>query len=239
MNTELEKVKNIVNSYLIEPSSIVGSLKEKLEFLYGIEFEKVSKYKVSLLNQFDSDDVIYIVYVIFDNGKKSIEIGKVQLFEEEVNKIKSTEDSIHLIVNKLFIKRHLYNTFTSDISDKKSKTFNSNIKYIFNLPEQIISQKQKENLINRNYQFKIGDFKLTSRLKFIIKNKGTKFLISYSLKLEEIYNGRLQYVGLSTDAVFRRVLNEYLSEKYTLKEFGKKIDKLTEKEKKILDMYIY
>lgn len=239
MNIELEEVKNIVNSYLIEPSSIVGSLKEKLEFLYGIEFEKVSKYKVSVLHQFDSDDVIYLVYAILDNGKKAIEVGKVQLFEEEIKKIKSTEDSIHLIVNRLLIKRHLYNTFTSDIIDKKVKTFNSNLKYILNLPEKIINQNQKENLINRNYQIRIGDFNLTSRLKFIIKNKGTSFLMSYSLKLEEIYSGKFQYVGLSTDTVFRRLLNEYLSEKYTLKEFGKKIDKLTKKEKKILEMYIY
>lgn len=224
-------INNIIKDYLINLSEFEESVKHRFENYYNEKVDlRIENYTLGNLKlEIDSNLIQYIMIEIRFGVLKNI-----GCIETSGNKL------ISLDLDSFFIRRTIFNSLTvSNIKQNKMRAFNSNMDYILNLSDLIISKKDKDLLMTKNHVAKIDGFILTSTLSLDFNINYNSMSINYKLKLSESFSGKTFYVGLSTESVFKRVLNKYLSQKYTLDKFGKNIDKLNKKEKELLNVLLY
>lgn len=225
------EIKGYLKYYLIDLSEFEEIVKHRFESCYNEKVDcKIESYILGEL-KLEVDGVVKqeIMIEIREDILKSI--GYIKINDNKL---------ISLELDSFFIRRSLFNSLTiSNINANKIRSFNSNINYILNLSDLIISKKDKDLLMTKNHVAKIDGFRLTSTLSVDFNINKNSMSISYKLKLAESFSGKTFYVGLSTESVFKRVLNKYLSQKYTLNVFGKKIDKLNKKEREVFHLLYY
>lgn len=225
------KIDNIIKFYLIDPNEFRDSIIERLKNIYGIYYVSgLNGFKVSI--KMENGDSIYEILLHLKNDSDSlyVSIGNINIFN----------DCIHLNIDSFFIKRHLFNTVNLNMKEDKINNSQYNINYILNLNDKIIGEFDKIALLTKNHICYFESFRLTSTFNFIINLENNEINLNYKLKLEEgLYGNKFFYVSLIDNKLFKKILNNFLSEKYTLNKFGKKLDKLNKKEKELLDVLLY
>lgn len=229
---DIANIANIANDLLISPTDIVDDIRYKLFILNKDQLK--SNYTVKpKIHDIPGENRCIDFSVSFSFKDIDLEIA---IFT------KVNEYTYSIQTDPIFIKRNIYNSLEPEIEDSKLKKYFSNIKYLKNLPQNIISERSIELLLNTNTSVFINEFRLESKIRFIYSTKNLNLKVSHKIILQEsdeVMKNKFFYIGSINEGVFKKVLNNYLSEKYSLSVFGKKIDKLTKKEIEIIDITLY
>jgi len=246
MNKELE-IDRLVLSYaqdnLKSPFEILDVLFDGLNSFESISGnvyyrENVQNLKTKLIVKNTNKSKYYLYIGLYE------EIDFINLLpigEIIIAGLIDNKESACIIFNtdKRFIKRNIFNTSSFELK-KSYRTLENNLKLVEKFPEKLIPKIDKSFLLNSNYIFKLNNFYLKSYFSLVLDIKTNKSTINYFIKLEEDlgFRGKSVYIGTTSDAVFGRVLKNHLNEK--VKDFfNKDFNKLSKKELKLVDLYLY